>query len=123
MRKNTSGFIGILISVIAVIVLGIVAVVIGPRLLRSSTDRAVGTGNSGSENKTTYAKEDINQDGKIDYLDEILLKNNVGCKVGESCWEKVVGYTISGHNPLYVKELDLVGDGVIDQKDIDIVSK
>lgn len=67
---------------------------------------------------TYYKKEDINKDGKVDALDEQLVIKQSGCQRNNVCWNKVIGKSISGDNPIYVSDLDLNGDGIVDLLDL-----
>ncbi len=70
---------------------------------------------------SNYKRADINQDGVVDATDAEIVRENIGCSKTKSCWNKVVDYTLSGHNPIYASDLDLNGDGVISQADVDLV--
>ena len=67
---------------------------------------------------TYYKKEDINKDGKVDQVDEEIVRKQFGCQVRQPCWSKVIGKTLSGDNPIYASDLDLNGDNIIDLLDI-----
>jgi hypothetical protein len=73
------------------------------------------------ENGNERNKADINWDEKIDITDADLLKPYLNCKKNDACWQKVIGKTVTGDNPIYVYDGDLSGDGVIDQKDVEMI--
>lgn len=66
----------------------------------------------------SYKKEDLNKDGKVDSVDEAIVTKQFGCQRNNPCWNKVIGKTLSGDNPIYASDLDMNGDGVIDLLDI-----
>ncbi len=68
-----------------------------------------------------YKRGDINRDGRIDELDKRLVEVEMGCKNDSPCWQKVVGETMDGDNPIYVFDLDLNKDGKIDKVDLSLV--
>ena len=67
-----------------------------------------------------YAKEDINQDGVINEVDANFVKTNMNCKQADPCWNKVIGKTLSGENPIYASDLDFNHDGIITEVDLNI---
>ena len=68
-----------------------------------------------------WQRGDINHDGHVDSIDKIIIKKNLGCQNNNPCWEKVIGKTDEGDNPIYVSDLDLNNDGVINNKDMEII--
>jgi len=78
---------------------------------------------SGEKPVFTYKKGDINRDEKVDQLDFMYIRNADGCRQTDSCWNKVVGKTSDGDNPIYVSVLDLNKDGVINKKDLDLAQR
>lgn len=70
-----------------------------------------------NQSTSIYKKEDINKDEKVDQADEDIVAKQINCKKIEPCWNKVIGKTLNGDNPIYVFDLDLNNDGVIDQLD------
>lgn len=66
---------------------------------------------------------DIDKSGVADDSDKLLIRGQLGCKKEDPCWKKTVGKTVEGDNPLYAFDLDLDKDGVISQKDMDMVGK
>jgi hypothetical protein len=75
--------------------------------------------NSPSEEKTVSLsiKKDINHDGKVDYIDSNFFTQNNGCKKDTPCWKKQITKTYDGDNPVYVYDLDLDNNGIIDAND------
>lgn len=69
----------------------------------------------------THNIADINRDGNVDSVDKNFIYSNMGCKKEESCWNKVVGKTSDGDNPIYASDLDLSRDGSIDQSDLNML--
>jgi len=67
-----------------------------------------------------YKTGDVNQDGKVDISDTVFFDQNAGCKKADPCWSKVVGYTLSGHNPIYASDLDLNKDGMVNSTDASV---
>jgi hypothetical protein len=120
MEKNKEGTIAVFVVVIVIIVLSVTAFLFLPVFLQKQ--------NTPSEKEQThqgitYAKGDINQDGKVDALDEVLIKNNIHCQSTDACWEKVIEHTVSGYNPIYVKDLDINKDNIIDENDVTAMQK
>jgi hypothetical protein len=70
----------------------------------------------------TMAEGDINDDGNVDFLDSQYISTHTGCSEGDSCWSDVIDHTITGHNPIYTSDLDLNGDGVIDDSDTEVIT-
>ncbi len=64
---------------------------------------------------------DIDRSGTVDATDSQFVQTNLGCKKADSCWQKVIGKTRDGDNPIYVFDVDLNKDGVINQLDLDLV--
>ena len=64
---------------------------------------------------------DIDRSGAADEEDKILVRGQLGCMKDQPCWNKTVGKTKDGDNPLYTFDLDLDKDGAITQKDVDTV--
>ncbi len=68
-----------------------------------------------------YKAEDINQDGTVDAVDENYINTHMGCANGSQCWNKVIGKTLSGDNPIYTSDMDLNHNNTIDQGDLDMI--
>ena len=68
-----------------------------------------------------WQKGDINHDGRADAMDKMIIKKSFNCRNSNPCWRRVVGKTDEGDNPIYVSDLDLNNDGVINNKDIDMI--
>jgi len=68
------------------------------------------------------AKGDIDRSGVADEMDKTLVRSQLGCRKEDPCWQKTVSKTKDGDNPLYTFDLDLNGDGVIDDKDLALVT-
>jgi hypothetical protein len=117
MKNSKAGFIAVIATVIAVIVLIIAGFFILPHFL--------GGVNKDETEKPgiTYQKGDINQDGKVDVLDQKLIRDNLNCTSSNECWNKIAGYNESGNNPIYVRELDLNGDSVVNEQDLSEMNK
>lgn len=64
---------------------------------------------------------DINRDGVVDAVDRNYIISSLNCSSTQPCWNKVIGKTSDGDNPIYVFDLDLNKDMVINQKDLDLV--
>lgn len=93
------------------------------RSAESTEDQAVGSDENKPAQATDPSREegDINDDGEINYLDMQLISGSLGCSQDEECWQKTIGKTVTGHNPIYVFDLDLDGNGVIDVGDEGVV--
>ena len=71
-----------------------------------------------NQSTSIYKSEDINKDKKVDTTDEDIISKQLNCKKTESCWNKVIGKTLNGDNPIYTFDLDMNGDEKIDQLDV-----
>lgn len=109
-RKANGMIIGV---IVALVVLGILGYV-GSQLLRN-TPKAT-TIPTPSVNKA-----DIDRSGAADEGDKMMVRGNIGCEKINPCWNATIGKTKDGDNPLYVFDLDMDGDGLISQKDVDLV--
>jgi hypothetical protein len=93
--------------------------------LESASSASTQTGESNEAEEDSYdpttAEGDINDDGNVDYLDSQYIPTHTGCTEGDSCWSDVIDHTITGHNPIYTSDLDLNGDGVIDDSDTEVI--
>ena len=69
----------------------------------------------------TRRKEDVNWDEMVNQTDANMVKTQLNCKKTDPCWNKVIGKTMTGDNPIYAFDLDMNTDGVIDQKDMNQV--
>ncbi len=110
MNRKANGIVGVMI---ALVILGIVGF-LGSRLLKgTSTETIIPTSapNIG----------DIDRSGVADESDRMMIRGQMGCVKDQPCWNKTVGKTKDGDNPLYTFDLDLDKDGSITQKDIDLV--
>lgn len=65
-----------------------------------------------------YAIGDVNRDGSVSALDTELLRQNLNCSQADPCWQKVVGKTVDGDNPIYASDLDLNKDGTLNDLDM-----
>ena len=119
MKNNKQGFIGIILLITVIIALGIAAIIFKPPFLKPQNK----TNGEGVDKGITYKKGDITQDGKVDILDERLVQTNINCHSSDACWTKVIDHTQSGYNPIYVKDLDINKDNVIDEKDLNELTK
>ena len=64
---------------------------------------------------------DIDRSGAADEGDRMMIQKHIGCDKANSCWNSTIGKTKDGDNPIYVFDLDLDKDGLISQKDMDMV--
>jgi hypothetical protein len=111
MNKKGQGMIIVLLVVIVII--GVVGY-IGSRMMKPApTAQIVPT--------QAINKGDIDRSGAADEEDRIMIRKELGCIKTQPCWNKTIGKTKDGDNPLYVFDLDLDADGSITQKDIDLV--
>ncbi|MCX7996264.1 MAG: dockerin type I domain-containing protein [Patescibacteria group bacterium] len=67
-------------------------------------------------------KEDINDDGMVDQTDAGIIRQNIGCASGQTCWGGVIGKTLSGDNPIYAADLDMDGNGMIEERDVELIT-
>ena len=71
---------------------------------------------------STKLKGDINRDGGIDAEDADLVRKASPCNHAFACWNKVVGKTKDGDNPIYASDLDLNHDDNVNELDISAMS-
>jgi len=64
---------------------------------------------------------DIDRSGTVDSVDGEYVRSNLGCRSSNPCWQKVIGKTKDGDNPIYTSDVDLNKNGIIDQADLDMV--
>lgn len=111
MIKKGSGV--IMTAIIVVIVLGFLGY-LGSFLFRTApTTKLVPT--------PAVNIGDIDRSGAADESDRALIRAQIGCVSTDACWNKTIGKTKDGDNPLYVFDLDLNKDKSISQADIDLV--
>jgi len=109
-NRNANGMVFVLLLVVVVGVIGFVGVSFTKTTI-SSTPVPTAAVNKG----------DIDRSGAADESDRMMVQKQLGCEKTQSCWNATVGKTKDGDNPIYVFDLDLSGDGVINQEDIDLV--
>jgi hypothetical protein len=63
-------------------------------------------------------REDINDDGAVNGDDSQIVSASIGCSQVQSCWDDVIGKTLSGDNPIYVYDLDVDDSGEINDNDV-----
>ena len=66
---------------------------------------------------------DFFRDGKVTQADITLVQTHLNCKKADACWNKVVGKTHDGDNPLYTFDLDMNQNGLIEAGDIPTLSQ
>ena len=66
---------------------------------------------------------DFFRDGKVTQADITVVRTNMNCKKTDTCWNKVIGKTHDGDNPLYTSDLDTNQNGIIDEGDIPTLSQ
>lgn len=104
--------------IIVFVILGIIGVGIYMALKAPATSKPTPAG-SGYEN---YKVEDVDKDGNVSVADRVMIESHIGCSKGSACWDERVGKTIAGDNPIYTSDLDLNGDGTVNQPDVAMVS-
>jgi len=67
-----------------------------------------------------WQKGDINHDGRVNAIDKLIIKKSFNCRNSDPCWQRVVGKTDEGDNPIYTADLDLNNDGIINTQDLEI---
>ncbi len=106
----------VFITLVLVLILGAAVFFIFKKIALTSPQ-------STPSNNEERSAEDINWDNKVDYLDVNLVKSVLGCKKTDPCWNKVIGKTVTGDNPIYSSDSDLNKDGVIDDKDVSLLGE
>ncbi|MEK7078716.1 MAG: dockerin type I domain-containing protein [Patescibacteria group bacterium] len=116
--KNERGSTVIIITLVIVILVG---VGIAGFFLKSSP-QTPSTQKQGGGLSETKLKGDINRDEKIDAEDADLVRKASPCNHAFECWNKVVGKTKDGDNPIYTSDLDLNHDDNVNELDISAMS-
>lgn len=116
-KERGSAVIIIILTVIVLVGVGIA----GMFFLKSSP-QTPSTPKQGGELTETKLKGDINRDGKIDSEDADLVRKASPCNHAFECWNKVVGKTKDGDNPIYASDLDLNHDDNVNELDISAMS-
>ena len=106
---------GMIAGILVVIVLLIGGWYIGSQLLRTAPSY------SSTPTPAAANPADIDRSGTADESDRILVRSQLGCIKTQPCWNKTVGKTKDGDNPLYTFDLDLNHDNAITQKDVDLI--
>lgn len=118
--KNKNGNIFIIVVIIFFICISIIMSLIFFARKSPGTHTATPADSSGL---VPTVPGDFFRDGKVTQADIYLVQQYLSCKKGDVCWNKVVGKTHDGDNPIYTSDLDMNGDGVIDNRDIPTLSK
>lgn len=77
---------------------------------------------TGGQLSSTVLKGDINRDGSADAMDAELIRSSTPCNHADACWNKVVGKTKDGDNPIYASDLDLNHDDNVNELDASAMS-
>lgn len=117
MKKERGSAVVVIIALIIVILLGIA--VAGFFLKNSPQTKSSSKQGGLSEPKLNG---DINRDEKIDAEDADLVRKASPCNHAFECWNKVVGKTKDGDNPIYASDLDLNHDDNVNELDISAMS-
>lgn len=107
MKNERGSAVVVIIALIVIILLGV---------------GIVGFFLKGERLSETKLKGDINRDGKIDSEDADLVRKASPCNHAFECWNKVVGKTKDGDNPIYTSDLDLNHDDNVNELDISAMS-
>ncbi|OGK62627.1 hypothetical protein A2334_03355 [Candidatus Roizmanbacteria bacterium RIFOXYB2_FULL_38_10] len=91
-------------------------------LMKSPSNNASSTTNGKGDLSQTSLKGDINRDGAVDAEDADLIRKASPCNHVDPCWNKVVGKTKDGDNPIYASDLDLNHDDNINELDTSAMS-
>jgi hypothetical protein len=110
-RKGSGMIVGVLV---VIVVIGVVV------FLGSKVMRTIPTTNETAPTPST-SRGDIDRSGMVDESDRMLVRGQLGCTKTQVCWNKVIGKTRDGDNPIYTSDLDLNKDGAITQADLDLV--
>ena len=109
MKKERGSAVIIIVALMIIILLG---VGVAGFFLKSSPQST----------PSTKLKGDINRDGGIDAEDADLVRKTSPCNHAFECWNKVVGKTKGGDNPIYASDLDLNHDDNVNELDISAMS-
>lgn len=113
MKKEAGSVLPILIVLVAVVALGATGYYFITR--PAPTTPANG---QGGQLASTSLKGDINRDGKVNEEDAEIIRKASPCNHADPCWNKVVGKTKDGDNPIYTYDLDLNHDDNVNELDI-----
>lgn len=117
--KNERG--SAVIIIVALVIVILVGVGIAVFFLKSSP-QTPSTKKQGGGLSETKLKGDINRDEKIDSEDADLVRKASPCNHAFECWNKMVGKTKDGDNPIYTSDLDLNHDDNVNELDISAMS-
>ena len=116
MKKERGSAVVVVLASVIVILFGVSGV-----FFLKSLPRSPSTQKQGGPSETKF-KGDINRDGKIDAGDADLVRKASPCNHAFACWNKVVGKTKDGDNPIYASDLDLNHDDNVNELDISAIS-
>ncbi|MBI4973228.1 hypothetical protein HZC27_01325 [Candidatus Roizmanbacteria bacterium] len=119
MKNERGSAVIIIVALVIVILLG---VAVAGMLFFKSSPQTPSTPKQGGGLTETKLKGDINRDGKIDAEDADLVRKASPCNHAFACWNKVVGKTKDGDNPIYASDLDLNHDDNVNELDISAMS-
>lgn len=123
MNKKIGNSLIIMIVITAFILIGIgVFMFISKRTTTPEGSTAASTERKGGQLSETKNKGDINRDGVADVEDASLIKKASPCNHVDACWNKVVGKTKDGDNPIYTSDLDLNKDDNVNEMDVSAMS-
>jgi hypothetical protein len=115
MKRETA--IALTAGLLAVVALGAVAY-----FMFFSKPSAAPVPQTGGQLSPTTLKGDINRDGSVDAMDAELIRSSTPCNHVDPCWNKVVGKTKDGDNPIYASDLDLNHDDNVNELDASAMS-
>lgn len=118
MKNERGSAVIIIVALVIVILLGVGITV----FFLKSSPQTPSTKKQGGELSETKLKGDINRDEKIDSEDADLVRKASPCNHAFACWNKVVGKTKDGDNPIYASDLDLNHDDNVNELDISAMS-
>lgn len=118
MKNERGSAVIFMVALVIIILLGVGVVV----FFMKSSPQTPSTLKQGGGLPETKLKGDINRDGKINAEDADLVRKASPCNHAFECWNKVVGKTKDGDNPIYASDLDLNHDDNVNELDISAMS-
>ena len=102
----------VILSVLTMLILGTAAIFF---FVKSSV--IPGGSSVGSPGNKPGPRGDINRDGSVNTDDAELIRKASPCNHVDPCWNKVVGKTRDGDNPIYTFDLDINHDDNVNELD------
>jgi len=111
-----------MIAITALVLISIGVFMFTSKGTTPESPKAASTEKKGGQLSETKNKGDINRDGIANAEDASLIQKASPCNHVDACWNKVVGKTKDGDNPIYTSDLDLNKDDNVNEMDVSAMS-